>query len=257
MTKTVLFIHGMFMNALCWEKWAPRFEAAGYSVVAPSWKFHDGEAATLRAQYPSAALSKLTLDDVVAQFTDIARGLKEKPIIIGHSMGGLVTQILLNRDVGSGGAALDPAPPRGVFALSLPFLKSNFPIINPLESVDKPMLMTYEQFQYGFVNDMPEAEQKAAYERYCLPESRRVGRGGFSSIANLDFSKTRVPLLITAGSIDHTIPASLNRANFAKYRGASNVALHEFEGRNHFLIGQPGWEQVADFVLTFLKDRGL
>ena len=257
MTKTVLFIHGMFMNALCWDKWIPYFESKGYSCIAPSWKFHEGEPATLRAQHPNAALGKLTLDDVVAQYTEIARGLNEKPIIIGHSMGGLVTQILLNRDVGVGGAALDPAPPRGVFTLSFPFLKSNFPIINPLKSVDEPLFMTFEQFQYAFVNALPEAEQKAAYERYCIPESRRVGRGGFSPIAELDYSKTRVPLLITAGSDDHIIPASLNRANFAKYGGASNVALKEFAGRCHFLIGQNGWQEVADSVLGFLKERGL
>lgn len=257
MAKTVLFIHGMFMNASCWEKWIPRFEAAGYSCVAPSWKFHEGDPATLRAQHPNLALGKLTLEDVVTQCGEIARTRNEKPIIIGHSMGGLVTQILLNRDVGAGGVAIDSAPPRGVFTLSWSFLKSNFPIINPLESVDQPVAMTFEHFQYAFVNTMPEAEQKAAYDRYVVPESKRVGRGGFEAVAQLDFAKTRVPLLLTAGSIDHIIPASLNRANFAKYGGASNVAFKEFEGRTHFLIGQRGWEEVADYVLGWLTERGM
>src|SRR4029079_56162 len=102
-----------------------------------------------------------------------------------------------------------------------------------------------------------EAEQKAAYDRYAIPESRHVGRGGFSPVAQLDYAKTRVPLLITAGLNDHIIPASLNRANFSKYGGASNVALKEFEGRNHFLIGQIGWQKVADSILGFLQERGL
>lgn len=257
MAKTVLFVHGMFMNALCWEKWLPYFQAKGYTVVAPSWKYHDGDPANLRGQHPNAALAKLTLEDVVAQCEQAARALTEKPIIIGHSMGGLVAQILLNRGVAAGGAAIDPAPPRGVFTLSWSFLKSNFPIINPLESVDQPMFMTLEQFQYAFANAMPLAEQKAAYERYCIPESRRVGRGSFSAIADLDYAKTRVPLLITAGADDHIIPPSLNRANFEKYRGAPNVALKEFAGRCHFLIGQAGWQEVADAVLKFLKDNQL
>ena len=121
MAKTVLFIHGMFMNVLCWEKWIPRFKAGGYKVVAPSWKFHEGEPATLRAQHPNPALGKLTLEDVVNQCADIARGFEEKPIIIGHSMGGLVAQILLNRDLGAGGAAIDPAASRGVYAFDVVF----------------------------------------------------------------------------------------------------------------------------------------
>lgn len=194
---------------------------------------------------------------MVAQFTDIVRTLDRKPIIIGHSMGGLVTQILLNRGLGIGGAVLDSAPPRGVFTLAWSFFKANFPLINPLESVDQPLAMSLAQFQYAFANNMPADAQKAIYERYAIPESRHVGRGGFSSVAQLDYAKTRVPLFMTSGSNDHIIPPSLNRANFAKYRGASNVTLREFAGRNHFLIGQPGWQEVADAILQWMQKQKL
>lgn len=257
MANTILFIHGMFMNGLCWENWVERFSQAGYKCLAPSWKFHQGTPADLRAHHPNPALGRLTLDDVVSQYTDIIRGLDHKPILIGHSMGGLVTQILLNRDLGIGGAALDSAPPRGVFTLAWSFFKANFPLINPLVSADLPHAMSLAQFQYAFVNDMPEAEQKAAYERYAIPESRHVGRGGFSAVAQLDYPKTRVPLLLTAGSNDHIIPPSLNHANYSQYHGASNVTLQEFAGRNHFLIGQTGWQEVADSVLQWMQKQGL
>lgn len=257
MTKTVLFVHGMFMNSLCWDKWIPYLESKGFKCIAPSWKLHDGEPAQLRAQHPNATLGKLTLDDVLEQFTDIARGLNEKPILIGHSMGGLVAQILLNREVGAAGIALDPAPPQGVFTVSWSFLKTNFPIINPLASVDEPMLMTLEQFQYAFVNTLSYAEQKAAYEKYCLPESRRLGRGSLSAAGHVDYVKTRAPLIITGGGSDHIIPARLSRANFAKYKNAANVSFKEFAGRDHFLIGSPGWQEVADYAVEWLQEKGI
>ena len=114
-------------------------------------------------------LGRMTLDDVVNQCADVARGLEENPIIIGHSMGGLVTQILLNRGMGFAGVAIDPAPPRWVFTLQRAFFKANYPIIDPLQPATMPISMTFPQFQFGFVNNMPEAEQKAAYEPLCGP----------------------------------------------------------------------------------------
>lgn len=254
-TKTVLFIHGMFMNARCWDKWIPYLESKGFTCVSPSWRLHDGEPSQLRAQHPSAALGKLTLDEVVDQFAEIARKQTEKPILIGHSMGGLVTQILMNRDVGTAAVALDPAPPQGVLSASWSFLKTNFPIINPLVSADQPMLMTPEQFQYGFVNTLSASEQESAYEKYCIPESRHVGRASLSAIGKVEYAKTRAPLLITGGSRDHIIPAGLSRANFAKYKGAAHVSYKEFSGRDHFLIGSPGWQEVADFALEWLQEK--
>jgi alpha-beta hydrolase superfamily lysophospholipase len=116
--------------------------------------------------------------------------------------------------------------------------------------------MTFERFQYTFVNTLPLAEQRAAYERYVVPESRRVSRESLT--ARVDFKKPHPPLLLIAGSADNIIPASLNKANYAKFKQSSSVTdFKEFAGRTHFIIGQKGWEEVADFVLAWLNEKGV
>jgi pimeloyl-ACP methyl ester carboxylesterase len=136
------------------------------------------------------------------------------------------------------------------------FLKSNFPAINPLVPVTSPVEMSFEQFQYAFVNTLPLQEQRAAYDRYVVPESRGVPRQSLSSIARIDFRKPHAPLLITAGERDHIIPASLNKANYRRYvAGSSTTDFKLFAGRDHFVIGERGWEEVADFILSWLDKK--
>src|SRR3989304_8979419 len=131
-TKTIVLIHGMFMNNLCWENWIPRYQAKGYRVLAPTWPGRDQPVETLRENRPDPALAKLKLSDVVEHMTGVIQSLDEKPALIGHSMGGLVVQLLLQRDLAVAGAAIDPAPPLGVFTSKWSFFKSNFPAINPV-----------------------------------------------------------------------------------------------------------------------------
>ena len=251
-TKTIVFIHGMFMNALCWEKWIPHYESKGYKALAPAWPQRDKSVEELRQAHPDPELAKLKLGDVVDHFANLINGLDEKPAIIGHSMGGLVVQLLLQRDAAVAGVAIDPAPPAGVFTTEWSFIKSNFPAINPF-LLNQPALMTFEQFQYAFTNTLPLDEQRAAYDRYCVPESRGVPTSSLGAAGKVDFRRPRRPLLITAGEKDHIIPASLNRSNYEKYQGPSVTDFKEFEGRDHFLIGSRGWEQVADYCLAWLE----
>ena len=140
----------------------------------------------------------------------------KSPIIIGHSMGGLAVQLFLQKDLGVAGVAIDSAPPMGVFTTKWSFLKSNWPHITPFVSQSSPIEMTFERFQYTFVNTLPLTEQRAAYERYVVPESRRVPRESLT--AKVDFKKPHPPLLLIAGSADNIIPASLNKSNHAKYK---------------------------------------
>jgi pimeloyl-ACP methyl ester carboxylesterase len=253
-TQTVLFIHGMFMTSACWEGWVRFFEAKGYRCLAPNWPGRDEPVETLRSKHPDPELGKLTLTRVVEYHADIINKLAEKPVIIGHSMGALVTQILINRGLGAAGVAIDSAPPVGVFTPAWSFLKANFPMIDPFVSKTRPHLMTFPQFQYAFVNSMPLAEQQAAYERYVVPESRQVPQESLlGSIARIDFKKAHAPLLLTAGSIDHIIPAALNRTNYTRYQSSPSVTdFKEFPGRTHFQIGQPGWEEIAGYIVTWL-----
>ena len=242
----------MYMTPLCWENWVSRFQAAGYECFAPAWPGRDKPIEVQRKNHPDPELGKLTLFDVLGSMETRIKTLKEKPILIGHSMGALATQLLVQRGLASAGVAIDSAPPAGVFTPKWSFLKSNWPHITPFVSIHRPIEMTFERFQYSFVNTRPLAEQRAAFERYVVPESRGVPRESLT--ANIDFKKPHVPLLIVAGSNDRIIPASLNKANFARYSDPGSITdYREFDGRTHFIIGQPGWQEVADYVISWLN----
>jgi pimeloyl-ACP methyl ester carboxylesterase len=255
-TKTIVFIHGMYMNSLCWEKWITLFQAKGYRCLAPDWPGRDKPVEVLRKNHPDPQLGRLTLSGVLDHYADTIRTLNDKPILIGHSMGGLAVQLLLQRDIAAAGVALDPAPPMGVFTTKWSFLKSNWPHITPFVSGSRPIEMSFERFQYTFVNTMPLAEQRAAYERYVTPESRRVPRESLT--ARIDFTKPHPPLLLIAGSDDNIIPASLVRSNHRKYRRSPSITeFKEFAGRTHFIVGQKNWEEVANHILAWLDEKGV
>lgn len=257
-SKTIVFLHGMFMTPLCWEQWVNYFQAKGYKCIAPAWPGRDKPIDTLRKNHPDPQVGKLTLSDVMEHLANTIKKLDEKTILIGHSMGGLIVQILLQMNLATAGVAIDSAPPAGVFTTKWSFLKSNWPMITPFVSRHEPRHMSFEDFQYAFVNTLPLAEQQAAYEKYVVPESRMVPRESLGGIAKINFKKQHAPLLLIAGSDDNIIPPSLNKANYEKYRQSSSVTdFKEFAGRTHFIIGQTGWEEVADYVLTWLNDKGV
>jgi len=244
----------MYMTPLCWENWQAHFRARGYRTVAPPWPEHELSAEAQRAAHPNARLAALTLAELVEHHAALVRTLDGPPILVGHSMGGLVVQLLLQAGAGVAGVAIDSAPPRGVISLKWAFLKSNWGAINPFASDDMPIRLSFDQFQYAFLNTLPEGEHTALYERHAVPESRRVGRGPTTDAARIDFTRARPPLLMIAGAGDHTIPASLNRANYARYQRTPAITdFREFPGRCHFIIGQPGWEEVADFALEWIE----
>jgi alpha-beta hydrolase superfamily lysophospholipase len=255
-SKTIVFVHGMYMNPLCWEQWVDYYQAKGYKCLAPAWPGRDKPIETLRKQHPDSQLGKLTLNNVLEHFTDTIKRLDEKPVLVGHSMGGLVVQLLLQKDLAAAGVAIDSAPPRGVFTTKWSFLKSNWPHITPFVSQSNPIEMSFKRFQYAFVNKLPLEEQRAAYERYIVPESRRVPRESLT--ARVDFKKPHPPLLLIAGLADNIIPASLIKTNYAKYKQSPSITNYkEFAGRAHFIIGQKGWEEVAAFVNTWLINKGV
>lgn len=253
--KTVLFIHGMFMTPLCWQEWLAYYQAKGYEALAPAWPNRDQSVQMLRQMHPDAQLGKLGLADVVTHYTAILSSMPAQPVLIGHSMGGLVVQILLEKGWGAAGIAINSAPPMGVFTTQWSFIKSNWPMINPFISGHQPHLMTFPQFQYAFVNGLPLAEQQTAYDTQVVPESRRVPRQSLTSVAQIDYKQQKKPLLFIAGTTDQIIPPSLNRTNYRKYN-PSLTDFQEFAGRTHYIIGQKGWQEVADHTLTWLNKRG-
>ncbi len=251
-TGTIIFIHGMYMSSLCWENWIPYFESRGYQCLAPAWPGRDQPVESLRHQDHNPQLANLTLSDVVQRYSDAIRAQSGKSILIGHSMGGLVVQLLLQREQVAAGVAIDSAPPAGVLTTAWPFLKSNWPHITPFAALGNPIDMTFPRFQYTFTNGLPLAAQRAVYDRYVVPESRRVPRQSLT--ARVDFHQPHPPLLLIAGSADHLIPAALNRTNFNRYKSSpSTTNIKEFPGRTHFIVGQEGWEEVAGYIAEWLR----
>ncbi|AXY73212.1 alpha/beta hydrolase [Paraflavitalea soli] len=254
-SKTVMFVTGAFVIHRGWDEWQKYFQSKGYNTIAPPWPNKEAETAQeLRDRQPNdVALATTTLAEVIDSYAKHAESLPEKPIIIGHSLGGMMTQILVNRGYAVAGVAIHPVPPLGVFPYELGFLRGGFKSLGLFTSVKKTYLMSLKDWQFAFVNGMPLAEQKAAWEANTIPESKTVSRGGLSSMAKLDWKKPHVPLLITSGSEDNIIPAHLNYRNYKAYKQNGSVLDYkEFKGRNHFVLGQSTWKEDADYILDWL-----
>jgi pimeloyl-ACP methyl ester carboxylesterase len=252
-TRSVVFIHGMFMTPTCWDAWQARFQSQGWKTQAPAWPEHDLPIERQRQAGKGGALSALTLEQVVDRYAQLIQAMPEPPILVGHSMGGLVVQLLLQRGLGAAGIAIDSAPPKGVISLKWSFLKSNWPVISPSAKIDLPIAMSLEDFHYAFAHTLPLDEVRAVYDTQVVPESRRVGKGPTTAGAKVDFSHARAPLLFIAGGDDHIIPASLNRSNYKRYDARAGVTdFREFPGRTHYTLGQKGWEEVADYALSWI-----
>jgi pimeloyl-ACP methyl ester carboxylesterase len=253
MSRTIVFIHGNFVTKHCWDRWVDRYEARGYKCVALSYPGRDRSVASLKAETSSRVLATLTIEDVIEHLAREIRALDEKPIIIGHSFGGLLTQLMVQRDLAASAVAIDSVPAKGVVTLAWSFLRSLWPVVNPFIPASRPYYMPFNHFQYSFGNDLTLAEQRAAYDADIVPESRRLGRGGLSAAAAVDFKRPHAPLLFIAGEKDHIMPASLNRRNWKRYQDAQSVTeFKEFPGRAHYsIIGGRNWEEVADYAVDW------
>lgn len=251
----IVFVHGLFVTRACWSPWIERFEARGHRCIAPAYPHRDAPAEVLRARHPDDVTATVTLPAVLDVFERAIRGLDEKPIVIGHSFGGLLTQLLLQRDLGACGVAIDSVPPPGVTSLRWSFLRSLWPPLNPFVAASRPYLMSFAHFRYAFVNAQPPAEQRRIHDDQVAPESRRLARAALGRGAKIDFDRARPPLLLLAGEKDHIIPASLNRTNARAYRRSpSRTDFHVFPGRDHYLVGASGWQEVADHALQWALD---
>ena len=255
----ILLVHGMFMTPHCWTNWVARYGSRGLEVQALPWPGRDPTVGELRRKHPDPKLALLGFPEVIEHYAKIVAARSDRPILIGHSMGGLVVQELLSRGLGAAGVAIDSAPPRGVSTSRFSFLRSNWHVVNPFLSSSKPYALPFPRFQYAFANGMPLEQQRAIFEAEVVPESLRVPRESRLRNVEIDFTKPHPPLLLIAGSTDHIIPAVLNHKNYERYRSGSSstVEIKEFPGRNHFgVIGGPGWEEVADFAFDWAVARG-
>jgi non-heme chloroperoxidase len=260
---TIVLIHGLWMTPLAWEEWIPYLESKGYNVIAPGWPgIDDKTPQELRAE--PASMAKAGIDTIVDHYASIISALPSPPIIIGHSFGGLFTQILLSRGLGLAGIGIAPATPAGIFALPLSVFKATFPVLkNPLNA-HSAVPITESQFHFCFGNHGTEAESKPQWERYSVPAVAHVLWQGVAAALNKDgpahveFKKeNRAPLLLTAGTLDHVVPESSVAKEFAAYEklgkeGSPIVEFKVFEGKSHGIVNQPGWQEVADYALAFI-----
>jgi len=263
MTRTIVFIHGAWVTGDCWDKFVPFFEAKGYRCLTPSWPGKDRPVGAIRAD-PSP-LAGLGIGEIVGHYAGIIRGLDEPPILIGHSFGGLFTQLLLDRGLGVAGVAIDSAPPKGIWAYEPTALRSLITTLLHWRVWRKVVRWKYSNFRYAFVHTLSEADAHAAYDRYVVPESGRIffqsaiAMLSPSSPIKVNFANgTRAPLLLIAGAKDRIVPPVINRRNHRAYaKSGARTDFREFPDRTHWIIAQDGWQDVAEHAAAWLANLGL
>jgi len=250
-SKAIVFIHGLFVNPESWTDWKAYFEARGYKCYTPANPFHEGKPADLRGHI-DPKLAKVNFEDVVMNIARLIDSLPEKPILIGHSMAGLVVQKLVSMHKAAAGVCIDGAPPAGIVTLKWSFWKANLPAVNPFKG-NSIFIPTKKWFHYAFCNTMTQQASDSVFEEIAVPESRNIPRGTLKHFAKIDLKKPHQPLLIIAGEKDHIVPASLNKKNFKAYTDPNSIIeFKEFAGRGHYICGEPNWQEVAGYVANWL-----
>ena len=257
---TILFIHGLWLTPRSWENYAQRYESRGYRVLAPGWPGIEGEVEALRRD-PSL-LDGLDLEKVVDHYENVILGLEEAPILIGHSLGGSITQLLLDRGLGAAAVGLAPGTVKGIPDLPLSTLRASFAVLrNPFKR-GKGIPFSKRQFKYAMANTLTKEESDRLWERYAVPAASGVlfdialATLARNSPAKVNFANDgRAPMLFIAFGEDHVVPPNVIRHNVEKYAESRAVTEYrEFPGRPHF-PGAPGWEEVADVALSWAVEN--
>jgi len=251
-SKAIVLIHGLFVNNTSWSEWKSYFEAKGYTVYTPANPGHEGDPAELRSN-PRAILRTGSFEDVVMNIVRLIDSLPEKPIVVGHSLAGLVVQKLVEMDKAVAGVSIDGAPPKNVFA---PFstIKIVTPVMNPFAGRSS-FMGSKEWYHKAFFNHLNKADSDKAWEQIAVPESRTVARDTLlKSFAKVDFNKSHVPLLFIGGGKDNIFHADFTKKIASRYTDkTSRVDIKLYADKTHFIAGQQGWEEVADYVLDWIK----
>jgi len=251
-SKTIVFTHGLFVNPKSWNNWKDYFESKGYTCYTPANPYHEGNTEDLRKNiHPN--LGEVGFEEVVMNVAKLIDTLSEKPIVIGHSLGGLTIMKLVELNKAIAGISIDGAAPKNIIP---PFqtVKTMFPVINFLKgnSVFKP---NKKWFHYAFGNTLTRAESDKVFDEIAVPESRNIPRHTlYKSFANVDLKKSHNPLLFIGGEKDNIIPPSLTKKIAASYKDKNSISdCKIFAGRSHYICGQADWQEVADYVLNWIE----
>jgi len=261
----IVLIHGLWMTPKSWDTWAERFRAAGHEVIVPGWPGIDDRSVEDIRRNPDA-LKGIGLEQIADHYEAIIRRLPVKPIIMGHSFGGLLTQMLADRGLGAAYVGVAPGQPAGVLSLPLSTLWTGTPILANPFGRDGAKPLSRRHFHFTFGNDLPRRESDLLWEEYAVNSYNRVFFEGVAALLNerggasrVDFSRSdRAPLLVITGDRDHVVPPAIGRAIVAKYRATGSPAVveyREYPGRTHRLVSQDGWEEIADAALAWATEH--
>ncbi|MFI8170369.1 alpha/beta hydrolase [Streptomyces sp. NPDC085931] len=255
----VVLVHGLWLLASSWDRWADHFDRAGYIPVPLSWPGDPGtvEEANRRPE----VFAGQTVGQVADHLAGLIGGLKRKPAIIGHSFGGLLTQMLAGRGLSAASVAIDPAPFRGVLPLPVSSLRAAAPVLTDPANRKRAVPLTYAQFRYSFANAVSEEEARELYDRFAVPApGAPLFQAATANInpwteAKVDTGNPgRGPLLIVSGEKDHTVPWALTRAAYRRQRRNPGITeIIEMKDRGHALTIDHGWREVADTALAFVR----
>ena len=256
----VVFVHGLWLLSSSWQRWRELFEANGYTTIAPGWP--DDPATVWEAFDDPEVFAHKKVQAVTDHYLDAISRLTRKPAVVGHSFGGLIAQKIAGTGASAATVAIDNAPFRGILPLPVSSLRSSFPVLGNPTNYGKAIALTFDQYKYGWANNLDEAEAKELYDTFHVPAP---GLPLFqAAVANFNpVSETRVdsknpdrgPLLVIAGEKDHTIPLAITEATF-KLQSKHNPGVTEIEripGRGHSLVIDSGWKEVADVAVKFIQ----
>jgi len=261
--QPVVFIHGLWLLPSSWDRWAALYEEAGYTALTPGWP--DDPDTVEEANSHPEVFARKTVGQVADHFELVLRQLKRKPVVIGHSFGGLLAQILAGRGLSAATVAIDPAPFRGVLPLPFSALKSAWPVLGNPANRNRAVPLTYEQFRYAFANAVSEVEAQELYDMFAVPAAGaplfQAATANFNpwTEAQVDSENPqRGPLLILSGEKDHTVPWAIANASFKiQEKNPGVTEILEMAGRGHALTIDHGWKEVAKTTLEFASRFGM
>jgi alpha-beta hydrolase superfamily lysophospholipase len=254
---TIVLIHGFWVTPRSWEHWVERYEQRGFKVLTPAYPGYEVEVEALNAD--PTPIEKATVPEIVAHLEEVVGAVETPPILIGHSAGGVFTQVLLDHGFGAVGVALNSAPTEGVPVVPLTQIRSTFPVLKNPANRHRAVGFTLDQWKYAFANTFSDEDAQALYERYHIPASGSIlfetalanltpgHQGNYVNYKN----DARPPLLFIAGSEDRLMPPKVQRSNAKHYKSDTITEVKEYEGMSHLLPAQEGWEEVADYALDW------